>query len=157
MNPRLTLLTVLLLGGRLAAAIPFTECEVDGVRPPFVAKTVLLEPNTPQPGGTASFTIVGENELPAVSGEFITDVFNVFHFMGQTTMVPLQKESRDLCEHTECPVKQGEIEIKYERRMPIVTPPGEYMVKVVAKDESGKPLMCVQVNFHVTRKHMPVS
>lgn len=162
-------LVVCLFALRLTAAIPFTECDVDGVQPPFVPKTVKLVPKTPSPGGTANFTIIGENSKPCcpvcdmkivclaigtTSGEFITDVFSVFHFLGKTTQVPLQKESMDLCEHTQCPVEPGRMVLTYNRKMPIITPPGEYMVKVIAKDGDGKALMCVQVTFHVVRHSM---
>lgn len=57
--------------------------------------------------------------------------------------------TKDLCGFTECPVKQGDVVIRYESSLPRLTPSGTYHVVMKATDTAGAPLLCLSVDLNI--------
>ena len=89
------------------------------------------------------------------SGRVTAQTSMVVQMFGRTIKTPLNTERSELEEHMKCPVKAGKIVFKYDRMLPPITPPGEYLVRVVAKDEEDKPLLCVEVKFKIEKRFLP--
>eukprot|EP00244_Chara_vulgaris_P014817 TRINITY_DN953_c0_g1_i1.p1 TRINITY_DN953_c0_g1~~TRINITY_DN953_c0_g1_i1.p1 ORF type:complete len:140 (-),score=25.54 TRINITY_DN953_c0_g1_i1:302-721(-) len=124
------------------AAATWSTCGEENV--PVTVKDVVVTPDPPVRGNSFSFM------LPATSNRVITGgyvkVFVFFHG------VPVHLERDNLCEKTSCPVQIGDFVFRNVQELPGVTPPGPYMVKLSAFDESGEQLFCTKVRFTIVKR-----
>jgi hypothetical protein len=132
----LLLLSCFCLGGQ---AFTWKACDEDKV--PFVPDNVMLVPDPPAAGGQVTFNIKGNAVHDVPAGQIAIDV----SFAG----TPIYEEVDDLCSKTTCPIKTGPLDIKYIQDLPPIAPPGEYDVRVIARDTAGGELMCVDVHFEM--------
>jgi hypothetical protein len=98
-------------------------------------------PDPPAAGGQVTFNIQGNAVHDVPAGQISIDV----SFAG----TPIYEEVDDLCSKTSCPIKTGPLDIKYIQDLPPIAPPGEYDVRVIARDIAGTELMCVDVHFEM--------
>jgi hypothetical protein len=132
---------VLLLSCFCLGAHAFTWSACDADKVPFVPDNVLLVPDPPAAGGQVTFNIQGNAVHDVPAGQISIDV----SFAG----TPIYEEVDDLCSKTSCPIKTGPLDIKYIQDLPPIAPPGEYDVRVIARDIAGTELMCVDVHFEM--------
>jgi len=93
-------------------------------------------------------------ELPTLVRPLFSSDYNVagggVDINVQYRKIPVAQEHDDLCDRTSCPVTPGHLDIHATYPLPPITPPGPYTVRMVAKDDSGKELVCVEVDFDVS-------
>jgi hypothetical protein len=61
--------------------------------------------------------------------------------------VPVPKT--ELCDHTTCPVRKGDIHIEETESVPDNFPPGTYNVRLEAYNGQDEPLLCVNVEIEL--------
>ncbi|GMH32751.1 hypothetical protein BSKO_00585 [Bryopsis sp. KO-2023] len=146
-----------IIGFVVGATPPWTPCKVHGKTPLFTPTKVDLNPIGIKSGSDVVFTIDGVNTAHAVSA----GIFDVRVSKKMTIKLPwggvatkeiaLYSESKSLCERADCPIPTGDVSFTYVKHIPGYTPPGDYSIKLVAKEEgTNEILMCLDVEISVS-------
>eukprot|EP00244_Chara_vulgaris_P005397 TRINITY_DN2131_c0_g1_i1.p1 TRINITY_DN2131_c0_g1~~TRINITY_DN2131_c0_g1_i1.p1 ORF type:complete len:161 (-),score=20.45 TRINITY_DN2131_c0_g1_i1:745-1227(-) len=124
---------------QMAMAATWLPCGEDGV--PVTVKGVVMTPDPPVRGSGFAF------DLPASSNREIAGGFvNVYvYFHG----ILVHSEKDDLCDKTSCPVHVGDFVFRNKQDLPWFTPPGPYMVRLMAYDEDRESLFCAEIKFRI--------
>ena len=134
---------------------------------PVTVDSVVFQPETPSPGDDLSIIVSATTGVATSKG-------NVEVYVKYRGVLVYQ-ETEDLCTRTTCPVKEGELTLTTEQKLPPVAPPvrfpppapaagrpswadsfafclasqGPYSVQVGVLDDFGTKIMCVEVQFNI--------
>ncbi|KAL2503259.1 MD-2-related lipid recognition domain-containing protein/ML domain-containing protein [Forsythia ovata] len=108
---------------------------------PVKVSGVEIDPYPVSRGKNTTFSISASTEKPISGGKLTIDVtYFIFH---------VHSENHNLCTETSCPVSVGDFVISHSQKLPGITPPGSYTLKMTMVDENKKQLSCITFDFSI--------
>lgn len=102
---------------------------------------LVLNPDPLVSGKTFDISLPGTAQTNCTGGE--VEILVYLHGLH------IYSTTKDLCGFMNCPVQQGDVEIRYQSSLPRLTPSGTYHVVMKATDTAGAPLLCLSVDLNI--------
>ncbi|XP_064399082.1 putative phosphatidylglycerol/phosphatidylinositol transfer protein DDB_G0278295 [Halichondria panicea] len=126
--------------------VPYNNCGDSNTI--FSVEDFSVTPLPPQIGRDVTLT-ANINSADVVTGGTVTVEVRG---MGPLAFIS-EKKSLDLCRNSPngCPIPKGKTSLRVTRKIPNFVPKGTYEIKITAKDNRGRELICGSVNMTFQR------
>lgn len=102
---------------------------------------VEFDPPSPRRGRPWSITVGATltDSTPILDGTQTTDVY--------WGWIKVSSKTRAFCEVNDCPIRPGPARLVSQATMPLMTPPGRWVVETVSRTADGRLINCMRLSF----------